>query len=101
MAWSKNISGIAGLLMENFTPLKKDGFWSACIEKRTPVIENSTGSVHARHKFPSGHYPLSRHVCAPLISGGRVAALAGLGNKTEDYDDADIRQLTLFMTETW
>ena len=37
----------------------------------------------------------------PVFDGGKIVAVAGVGNKAEDYQDDDVRQLTLFMDGMW
>ena len=37
----------------------------------------------------------------PILDGGHVVIVAGVGNKDEDYDESDVRQLTLLMEGTW
>ena len=37
----------------------------------------------------------------PVFDGGRIVAVAGVGNKAEYYEDDDVRQLTLFMDGMW
>jgi len=51
--------------------------------------------------LPEGHVPLARHMNVPIFESGRIVAVAGVGNKEEDYDESDIRQLTLLMDGMW
>jgi len=37
----------------------------------------------------------------PIFDGDRIVIVAGVGNKPTDYDEADVRQLTLLMTGMW
>ena len=37
----------------------------------------------------------------PVFDGDRVVVVAGVGNKSEPYDESDIRQLTLLMQGMW
>jgi PAS domain S-box-containing protein len=47
------------------------------------------------------HIHLERHLYVPVIERGEVVAIAGVGNKTEDYNATDIRQMTLLMQVVW
>ena len=38
---------------------------------------------------------VTRHMNVPIFDGDQIVAVAGVGNKEADYDDADVRQLTL------
>jgi PAS domain S-box-containing protein len=37
----------------------------------------------------------------PVFDGDRIVAVAGVGNKEEDYNESDVRQLTLLMDGMW
>ena len=37
----------------------------------------------------------------PILDVGRTVIVAGVGNKDEDYDESDVRQLTLLMEGMW
>jgi diguanylate cyclase (GGDEF)-like protein len=37
----------------------------------------------------------------PVMDGERIVAVAGVGNKETPYNEADVSQLTLFMTSMW
>ena len=37
----------------------------------------------------------------PILDGGHIVIVAGVGNKDEDYDESDVRQLTLLMEGMW
>ena len=37
----------------------------------------------------------------PIFDGGKIVALAGVGNKGDDYNGSDVRQLELMMDGMW
>ncbi len=43
----------------------------------------------------------SRYLSIPVCEGERIVAVAGVGHKDFDYDEADVRQLTLLMQAMW
>ena len=51
--------------------------------------------------YPEGHVEIRRHLNIPVFDGDRIVAVAGVGNKDEDYDESDVRQLTLLMNGMW
>jgi len=65
------------------------------------VIHNDYQSEPARKGYPLGHFYVTRHMSVPLMDGDQVTAVVGVGNKTDPYDEADVRQLTLFMQGMW
>jgi PAS domain S-box-containing protein len=83
-------------------PLATTGLWGEAVRRRRPVITNDYAAPSPWKKgFPAGHVPLYRHLNVPIVVGGRVVAVAGVGNKASDYDEMDVRQLTLLMEGMW
>jgi signal transduction histidine kinase/ABC-type nitrate/sulfonate/bicarbonate transport system substrate-binding protein/CheY-like chemotaxis protein/HPt (histidine-containing phosphotransfer) domain-containing protein len=83
-------------------PVKDTGLWGEAIRQRKAVITNDYAAANPLKKgTPSGHVRLTRHMNIPVFDGGRIVAVAGVGNKAEDYQDDDVRQLTLFMDGMW
>ena len=75
-------------------PLETCGLWGEAIRQRQPVITNDYAAPNPlKRGTPEGHIPIVRHVNIPVFDGERIVAVAGVGNKTADYDDRDVRQL--------
>ncbi|MBI4799866.1 MAG: PAS domain S-box protein, partial [Desulfarculus sp.] len=81
--------------------LDDTGLWGEPIRRRGPVITNDYQALTTRKGTPPGHIPVERHLSVPVLDGGRVVAVIGLGNKSEPYDEADVRQATLLMDAMW
>ncbi len=82
--------------------VKDTGLWGEPIRQRKPIITNDYAAPNPLKKgTPPGHVRLTRHMNIPVFDGGRIVAVAGVGNKAEDYADDDVRQLTLFMDGMW
>jgi signal transduction histidine kinase len=78
------------------------GIWRLPITERKPIILNDYNAPNpARKGFPEGHSPLRNFLAVPVFDGGRVVAIAEVGNKRTDYDQSDVRQLTLLMNDVW
>jgi len=82
-------------------PLEKAGIWADCVRLRKPAMHNDYQSFPDKKGYPEGHFPVLRHLSVPVFDGDRIVAVAGVGNKEEPYDEADIRQLSLFMNGMW
>ena len=83
-------------------PVKDTGLWGEAIRQRKAVITNDYAAPNPLKKgTPSGHIQLTRHINIPVFDGGRIVAVAGIGNKAEDYHEDDVRQLSLFMDGMW
>jgi PAS domain S-box-containing protein len=83
-------------------PVEETGLWGEAVRQRQPVITNDYAAPNpAKKGYPEGHVDIARHMNIPVFEGDRIVAVAGVGNKREDYNDSDIRQLTLLMEGMW
>ena len=85
-----------------FTPETK-GLWGKAVLKKEPIISNYYPNSNPRMKgLPEGcRKTLIRYMNVPIFKGDRVVAVAGVGNKSLDYDTSDLRQLTLLTQGLW
>ncbi len=84
-------------LPESFA-LDKAGLWSTCLRLEKPFITNDYSAEHpAKRGLPHGHVPIDRLLAVPLIDSGKVAFIAVVANKPEDYDQSDVTQVTLLL----
>jgi sigma-B regulation protein RsbU (phosphoserine phosphatase) len=83
-------------------PLKTTGLWGEAVRQRQPIITNDYAAPNPYKKgYPEGHVKVQRHMNIPVFDGDRIVAVAGVGNKEEEYDESDVRQLTLLMNGMW
>lgn len=83
-------------------PMDTTGLWGEAVRQRKPIITNDyTADSPLKKGLPEGHVPLQRHMNIPVFDGDHIVAVAGVGNKNEEYDQADVRQLTLLMSGMW
>jgi PAS domain S-box-containing protein len=83
-------------------PVDQTGLWDEAIRQRKPIITNDYSQPNPHKKgCPEGHVAVRRHMNAPIFDGTRIVVVAGVGNKESDYDETDIRQLTLLMQGMW
>lgn len=64
--------------------------WEACLRTAAPVLDNDAASM------PGGTTG-RRVMAAPLVEDGVVTAVFGVADKAAPYDEADLRQLQLFL----
>jgi PAS domain S-box-containing protein len=102
-SWSKEAMEQCKLIDRPLVyPLATVGLWGEAIRQRKPVITNNYSEPSPLKKeFPEGHINIIRHMNIPLFEGNKITAVAGVGNKEKDYDQSDIRQLTLLMQGMW
>jgi len=102
-AWSK--TAMAECAMSNKPrqyPVASTGLWGEAVRQRKPVITNEYDSPSPLKKgYPEGHVSLHRHMNVPIIVRSKIVLVAGVGNKEQDYDPADVQQLTLLMEGMW
>lgn len=99
--WSKSLHKNCTAVPEEHYPLNEAEIWADCVRLREPVIHNDYPNIPGNKGLPEGHFPLHRHLSVPVFDGERIVAVAGVGNKKRPYDDADVRQLSLFMNSMW
>lgn len=78
--------------------LDKTGIWGEAIRQRKPIITNDFKAPNSlKRGYPDGHVEIERHMNIPIMYGDKIVGVAGVGNKTKEYDQSDVRQLTLLM----
>ena len=83
--------------------LKDTGLWDQAASSKKVLVINDFENFDTLpiKKFSHGHARISRIMTAPVFKGEKIVALIGVGNKKEDYNDSDIRQLQLMMDGMW
>lgn len=83
-------------------PFENAGIWAECIRTRGPFTLNDYQRPNPGKKgYPEAHVELSRFLAAPLFSEDRIVAVVVVANKDNEYDETDVRQLTLLMSSAW
>ena len=99
--WSSQVLKLCTAEKIPHYPLEQAGIWADSIRLRKAVIHNDYQNTPERKGMPAGHFPLHRHMSVPIFHNGEVVGVVGVGNKEKPYDQADVRQLTLFMSGMW
>lgn len=102
-AWSVEAMRLCAISDKPVTyPLESTGLWGEAVRQRRPIITNDYNAPNDLKKgLPEGHLSVTRHMNVPIFDDGRIVIVAGVGNKHVDYDENDIRQLTLLMEGMW
>ncbi|CCK78637.1 cache domain-containing protein [Desulfobacula toluolica] len=79
------------------------GMWGEAARRRKTVIINDYDNLKspAKKGYPHGHVKISRMMSIPICDNEKIVALAGVGNKHENYNESDVRQLQLMMDGMW
>jgi diguanylate cyclase (GGDEF)-like protein/PAS domain S-box-containing protein len=82
-------------------PLPKAGLWADALRQRAPVILSDYAKAADARGLPAGHIGLQRCLVVPVLVGGAVRMLLGVGNKRFDYTEIDIESTQLLANEAW
>jgi diguanylate cyclase (GGDEF)-like protein/PAS domain S-box-containing protein len=77
------------------------GVWVDCVYERRPVIHNDYMSLPHRKGLPEGHAPVVRELVVPIMRGGRIVTILGVGNKNSDYNDKDVEVVSYVADIAW
>eukprot|EP00825_Cyclidium_porcatum_P049528 TRINITY_DN8584_c0_g1_i2.p1 TRINITY_DN8584_c0_g1~~TRINITY_DN8584_c0_g1_i2.p1 ORF type:complete len:277 (+),score=38.08 TRINITY_DN8584_c0_g1_i2:302-1132(+) len=82
--------------------LEKTGIWGEAVRQARPIMVNDFAAPNPLKKgLPEGHSKLHKYLTIPVFSEGRIVAVVAVANKSDDYNDSDIRQLNLMMDAVW
>ncbi len=77
------------------------GVWVDCVHQRRPVIHNDYASLEHKKGLPRGHAPLIRELVVPVMRGDQIMAILGVGNKPCNYDEQDVKTVSLLADLAW
>jgi signal transduction histidine kinase len=82
--------------------ISEAGIWADAIRHRKTLYVNDYAEPHpAKKGLPEGHFPIRRFMIVPVFEEKKIVAVAGVGNKTSDYNKTDERQLSMLMNGMW
>ena len=102
-AWSKEAMRQCAISDKPFEYMvSKTGLWGEAVRQRKSIITNDYKAPNElKRGTPEGHVKLTRHLNVPIFDSGHIVVVAGVGNKKDDYDLTDVRELTLLMEGMW
>jgi PAS domain S-box-containing protein len=84
--------------------LEETGLWGEAVQQKKPVIVNdfqASNPLESGYPPGYGHVEFFRILTVPVFQDDKVVAVVVVTNKESDYDDSDIRQLSLLMDSVW
>jgi PAS domain S-box-containing protein len=101
--WSKKVMAECSIAEpQAIYHLQKTGIWGEVVRQAQPIMLNDYQAPHPLKKgYPESHAPLYKFLTIPIFSADRIVAVVAVANKQTDYDESDIRQLTLMMDSVW
>jgi PAS domain S-box-containing protein len=102
-SWSKSAMAECAIIDKPIIyPVVTTGLWGEAVRQRRPVFTNDYGTANPLKKgYPEGHVAVKRHMNVPVFDGTRIVIVAGVGNKAEEYNESDAKQLLLLMEGMW
>ena len=102
-SWSKSIMKDGQMFNEQtLFKLEQNGLWGEAVRQRKPILINDYIEPSQLKKgYPDGHLTLNNFLGVPIFFNNEIVALVGVANKDSDYNNSDIRQLTLLMDIVW
>ncbi|MFW6414990.1 MAG: PAS domain S-box protein [Thermodesulfobacteriota bacterium] len=95
-AWSTRTKTCCSSRVENLHyDIQEAGVWVDCIRRQEPVIHNDYTSLPHNKGIPPGHPDIVRELVVPVYRGNIIVAVLGVGNKPENYSNADIEAVSM------
>jgi hypothetical protein len=102
IAWSRNtLEKHCTAIANRHYPISEAGIWADAARTREPLIVNDYAKATKRSELPAGHSVMHRLLSVPVIEGGQVRMMTGVGNKADNYSAYDVETIQLISNETW
>jgi signal transduction histidine kinase len=79
--------------------VEEGGLPGKAVMRKTAVVVNTPGSRQG-DVYPYTKEVL-RHLDVPIYNDGKIVVVAGVCNNSENYDNSDIRQMTMLLEGMW
>lgn len=100
-AWSNGTLQTCKAVYDNHYPISEAGIWADCFRQKKSIIYNDYPALAIKKGLPEGHADLLRIMSMPVMDGDKIRMIIGVGNKLENYNEADFRELELLTTSVW
>ena len=94
-AWNGNAMKNCSVSATFHYPAESAGNWADSLRQKKPVIYNNFAGSPNRKGLPEGHVKLTRFMSVPVFEKEKVRFIFGVGNKKDDYNENDTKQIQL------
>jgi len=102
VTWSRaTLERYCHAVFDKHYPISQAGIWADALRQGAPVVCNDYLNASGKHGLPEGHATLERMISVPVIEGGLVRMMAGVGNKPSDYTVLDVETVQLIANTIW
>ncbi len=77
------------------------GSWADCLKQKRPIVHNECAEMRHRNGSSAGHSEVLRELVVPILRGGQIVAVLGVGNKLQAYDQRDIEMVSILGDLAW
>ncbi len=98
-SWNREALKTCDALYNYHYPIDEAGNWVDCVREKRPVIYNDFFHSPNRKGLPEGHTPVKRFMSIPVLDGGIVRIIFGVGNKTDEYNEEDVVNIQIVANE--
>jgi PAS domain S-box-containing protein len=82
-------------------PVSQAGIWADAVRHHAPAVINDYATASGKRGLPEGHAELTRLISVPVLEQNKCVMLLGVGNKREDYSEADVHTAQLLANDIW
>lgn len=102
VSWSRStLANYCTAAFDAHYPVSQAGIWADALRQRTPVLVNDYAQAQGKHGLPAGHAHLERLISVPVLEGGLVRMMSGVGNKAQPYTEMDVETVRLIADAIW
>jgi len=102
VAWSRDtLAHFCQAAYDSHYPIIQAGIWADALRQKRAVVFNDYAAYPDKRGLPDGHARLDRLITVPVIEGGLVRMMAGVGNKAEPYSVQDVETVQLIADSVW
>jgi PAS domain S-box-containing protein len=99
--WYNRDDKLLPLIIENNCPVSENEKWDHSHGIHAPWAFNKPEELTNLRGIPAKFPAFFRLAVVGIYDNNRLVAITGIGNKKPYYDESDLRQLDLFMNESW
>lgn len=99
--WTRETLHHCQAVYDSHYPLDKAGIWADCARQRRPIVHNDYAAAPNKRGLPEGHASLVRLLTVPVIEGGLVRVIAGVGNKPGPYENQGVELVQALANDIW
>ncbi|ABK42788.1 periplasmic sensor hybrid histidine kinase [Magnetococcus marinus MC-1] len=99
VTWNHPRMALGHALDDALVFLNQAGVLTDWAAREKPIIQNNKPNFQDDQEVSADRFTFFRHLSVPVIEGNNVRMVMGVGNKAEDYNQNDVRQLQTVANE--